>query len=1404
MRYDNLLTLEASLGPAVRLAIGVTLLMLASLLLSLALRRASAAVRHRIWSLGILSVLLLPPALLVCPEWQLGWLSAVDHSPAAREPVASRPVGRLQKPPHEEAVVEPVAADESHLVGAETAETLIPSVAIPHGTAEQSNITASDQPSRPPASAATFGNDALTPPAVARKWNWVLPMTCVWAAGVLVALLRIAFSLMAACRLIEKAAEVDDPTCLSSRDEIAGFFSLKRLPRVLESAETVSPLCIGLRRSDIVLPLQWRTWSADELNAALSHELAHVSRRDLGWQLLAQLACAIYWPHPLVWLAAWRMRVEREIACDDCVLQAGQRPSLYARLLLNLAETVARHRSPRPSNSVAMAWSRHVEQRIRAVLDPHAYRMAVGRRLGWSLAVGAAALVLLTAAISPLSSLTASQPSEKTAAKSSADKPAPEANPEAASRTERAASDAAESDAPSNVQVAGRVVDESDGAVAGAMVTALAHKTAITAETDSDGTFQIDLPSEKLLSGLTLRASHKGGTLQGSFQFSYDTQESPTGPTVIKLLPAREIAASVFDEGKRPLADVRVIAVANHKKFAEAVTDASGRVLLQIPRQASLQYVFAFEPNVGLDYFVYRRSGAPKNDPYQLDQDHAEPLNFVLNGTHDLKVRVLDSKDRPLQDVLVYPWYFEKPHKGDHLNVSGLEEFQTRTNAEGLATIRSIPKDNSARVTIWAHEEGYFAPERWMFDPAAPAAEIIARLVPLVPVTGRVTYPDGRPAAGIDVLAAGEGYTFDDFRAVARTQDDGTFELKVAPDQYYLFVAGNDEWAASERTGIVYPDKPIHGVEFQLQPASRIHGRVTIGPEHKPLPKQHLVLYQRPTENYYELPEKDQLPNPKDSRKAVSPILGRTTYTDEQGRFEFLVGPGNYYIIGPDGSKPPKFVITDQQSLEVNLHASYPDVVRTSGRVVRQDDAGHGVAKAVVRGVPQSFFGGHLEAVADAEGRFEADRGGSRMVVFARTADRRLAGIVEIGPEDEQVVIPVGPTASARGRLLDQLTSEPLPGEEISYGVTVHNDDGTFSTNFGGSVTTDTTGAFTITGLVVGREYDASVVTDRDSEGRPRSWRKLIAVKSERPERIQLGDVKLSPPYRPPTLDQRIARLFGESPATKQRLQAKLRDARLGHQRVLVVLAAPGSVACRDVLAQYFEGENAVREAFAHYVVLAVDPATAEQAAEMLSLEKEAEELALPGADGVTLGVLHGDGRLVAQATEQQLGSKDGLDQEKLVAFLRQHVPELPDAEEILSEALRQATRENKRVLLQHSGAYCGPCVLLSRFLDEHRELIAKDYIYITIDERFRSGSDVIRRFRQKDERGIPWMVILDGGGAPLITSDGPEGNIGYPGGSDGAKHFEEMLRTTAVRLSEPEIRSLLRALVAAQTPDGE
>src|SRR4030095_8597368 len=95
------------------------------------------------------------------------------------------------------------------------------------------------------------------------------------------------------------------------------------------TATASMPLTFGLLQSRVLLPSDADAWPHERRRAVLMHELSHVERHDCLTQALAQLACALYWFHPLVWLAAHRMRVERERACDDRALAAPMRASEY-------------------------------------------------------------------------------------------------------------------------------------------------------------------------------------------------------------------------------------------------------------------------------------------------------------------------------------------------------------------------------------------------------------------------------------------------------------------------------------------------------------------------------------------------------------------------------------------------------------------------------------------------------------------------------------------------------------------------------------------------------------------------------------------------------------------------------------------------------------------------------------------------------------------------------------------------------------------------------------------------------------------------------------------------------------------------------------------------------------------
>jgi beta-lactamase regulating signal transducer with metallopeptidase domain len=100
-----------------------------------------------------------------------------------------------------------------------------------------------------------------------------------------------------------------------------------------------SPATAGWWRPQILLPAEViPRFEPAELAHILRHELTHVRRRDYLWDILASIACRLIFFHPAVWLAYRKLRWERELSCDETVVQAGQEVRLqYAECLAKLA-----------------------------------------------------------------------------------------------------------------------------------------------------------------------------------------------------------------------------------------------------------------------------------------------------------------------------------------------------------------------------------------------------------------------------------------------------------------------------------------------------------------------------------------------------------------------------------------------------------------------------------------------------------------------------------------------------------------------------------------------------------------------------------------------------------------------------------------------------------------------------------------------------------------------------------------------------------------------------------------------------------------------------------------------------------------------------------------------------------
>jgi len=322
------------------------------------LRSSSAAVRHAVWVAGVAGVLVLPAA------GPLPWDLRVDPPAVPRSWLHGSGTPDESTPGPDRRM--------SAALDPRGSETSAPAPDNAGADTQRMRSTPGMNLLESIASSADFELDL--------RWiPWLL--AAVWAAGALVLLIRLGRGAHAANRLA--AAARPHPA-----DSGSGV-------RVLEHPDLAVPMTWGLLRPVILLPEESRDWPGDRLHAVLTHELAHVARWDTLTHTAAAVVRALHWFNPLALVALRSIEDTQELACDDRVLAEGADAPEYAGHLLALARTLSLSSRPAPALGAAPP-RRHLEGRLRAMLDERRSRTPVGRTRALALsAVTAAGLVFL-------------------------------------------------------------------------------------------------------------------------------------------------------------------------------------------------------------------------------------------------------------------------------------------------------------------------------------------------------------------------------------------------------------------------------------------------------------------------------------------------------------------------------------------------------------------------------------------------------------------------------------------------------------------------------------------------------------------------------------------------------------------------------------------------------------------------------------------------------------------------------------------------------------------------------------------------------------------------------------------------------------------------------------------------
>lgn len=315
------------------LLVRVTALLVLALLASGLLRHRAAVLTHALWTATFVVLLGLPFAPAVLPSLAVPVLPSPDDLP------------------HDVTVAARVSVP--------TAQARIEVFEAPR-LAESNPDAHVAAPAAPPVRSAS-----------APGWSATLVVLTVWAIAAAISGVAVFVAFVRARKLTMSATAVEDTAWSTTLDRVRHRLGINHAVPMLTSRHVAVPMTTGLWRAAILLPDGAMAWDPQRREIVLAHELSHVAARDPLRLLIGRLACAVYWFHPLMWLATRQARTACERACDEAVIGLGVSRSVYASELMafgRLAESLA------DSTTVPMAERSGLEARLTHVLTTEARR----------------------------------------------------------------------------------------------------------------------------------------------------------------------------------------------------------------------------------------------------------------------------------------------------------------------------------------------------------------------------------------------------------------------------------------------------------------------------------------------------------------------------------------------------------------------------------------------------------------------------------------------------------------------------------------------------------------------------------------------------------------------------------------------------------------------------------------------------------------------------------------------------------------------------------------------------------------------------------------------------------------------------------------------------------------------
>lgn len=1179
--------------------------------------------------------------------------------------------------------------------------------------------------------------------------GWTTILSTLWALVCMAFLVKIAIGKLCTRRLIKRATSVESTEL---KQNVTGA-------KIVESGEISSPAVSGLFSHTIILPSHWRQWDQQKRSAVIAHELAHIHRRDGIVVFLAQVNTALFWFNPIAWIAKSKVNRLAELACDQqAALETGDRLG-YAQQLIEIAAAKMEHPF---QPGIAMAAPRGISERIEMLLDPTLPFTKKASRVF--------IVTLLLIGIPTLMVVAAAQPNDddqKTEAQRAA---------ENWIRTE---------DGKTILTFRGKVVLENGGAAINPRVRAQASDELEVRLDENE--FEFDLTLENWhMSSLRISAESTDGKFADtSLVYGHDLRGAASHFHTLTLKPTQPFDFRVLNEGK-PVPGAHVAVNTGDYFTAKGMTNKNGVATLNFPVNSTLDSVLAWCDDGQIGGYSFDRD--PVRDPRL-------PLHEIeVSWCVDQKIRLVDIETgKPLVGFKFESEIATKPGYN----------FLPRSLADGMHDL--VTDENGEAIDTWFPDwtNVHFYPQldrKFEYGQGwSKAGDGKAKLVDGVFVCefeqppslkrlhfkGQVILPEG-VKGGLQVKLTSYQHPqegrYDPI--TCRTDIDGNFTANVIPGATYSIAVNDPVWASEAWVGILAGagSENVPSPKLTIFKGEPIAVTVTAGPDRNPLANTTIAFSSK---FHFEWIEEGRSRGGSDS-------LQWWAATDENGVARTTAAPGKFstHIYNPDWRPSQEFELKKGEPAELVFHRTSPGKRTVRGQLTFASDtagepktlAGSVVELRAVDGETKS----EATVSTDEDGKFSVEMDGAHIGGFATTTDRKYTSTFFIsGLDDKLHKATLVPMIKYQGKVVDG-SDQPIEDQELQLKVILkgkedHNSDNRFVRNQFNidtlSAVTDSSGLFEFmvpADMPCRLYYRTAPATDLNDGLRLFGFKHFISGEDRPLEIVKIGKAA-TPKYTP-----------------KQTVVWKVKDCQLSNTRHLFVLEGKGD-SVSDFLQKALNEDSKKGRDLYWYGVTRIS------SSELIGAEPqkfwETYQSQLPLENEVTFLVLGHEAEKIDALT---VDANDSAAFSEVVKFVKANRIETVDAQKTLDDALALAKSTDRRVWLQFCQTRCGPCFRLSRWIDKHKEVLEKAYIFIKVDDmRDDNGADIWKRYVGERSIGIPFSVVLDEEGNVLEESlDSNKSNIGFPSTFEDGRSFKRIFDATAKgNLSKDEIDSLVKSI---------